>query len=464
MKMMDRLRKAAASWVAKELRPSAVDDSRGWFRLFSSDTSTGSWQQDEKFTDEAILSNSTVWASVTQIAGDIAKLALRLMTREQGVWVEASNASYSPVLRKPNHYQTRQQFIETWLLSKLIHGNTYVLKVRDNRNVVKALYVLDPTRVTPLVAQDGAVYYELNRDDLSKLPEGRYPAVPASEIIHDRMNCLFHPLVGISPLFAAHLPAAQGLRIQKNSEKFFQNMSRPGGMLTAPSRIDDETAKRLKETFEKDFSGERIGRLFVAGDGLEFKATAIPAEQSQLVEQLKLTGEQVAGAFGVPAFLIGAGPVPSVDNVEALMQLYHSQCLQKLLTAVEDNLDEGLSLTGGEYRTEFDLDDLLRMDSKTMAETEGIKVQRGIAAPNESRKKFGLKPVAGGESPYLQEQNFSLQALARRDAQPDPWASRTPAPAPAPAPADGDGENTDVTDKALHLLFRKSPEELTYAA
>jgi phage portal protein BeeE len=29
--------------------------------------------------------------------------------------------------------------------------------------------------------------------------------VPAREIIHDRFNCLFHPLVGISPLYAAAL-------------------------------------------------------------------------------------------------------------------------------------------------------------------------------------------------------------------------------------------------------------------
>jgi phage portal protein BeeE len=43
-------------------------------------------------------------------------------------------------LRKPNRYQNRIQFWEGWILSKLMRGNTYVLKVRDdNRNVVKPL-------------------------------------------------------------------------------------------------------------------------------------------------------------------------------------------------------------------------------------------------------------------------------------------------------------------------------------
>jgi phage portal protein BeeE len=40
------------------------------------------------------------------------------------------------VLRKPNRFQTRIQFLESWALSKLSRGNTYVLKQRDNRNVV----------------------------------------------------------------------------------------------------------------------------------------------------------------------------------------------------------------------------------------------------------------------------------------------------------------------------------------
>ena len=48
------------------------------------------------------------------------------------------------MLRKPNRYQTRIKFVEQWMMSKLTAGNTYVLKQRDERSVVTALYVLDP--------------------------------------------------------------------------------------------------------------------------------------------------------------------------------------------------------------------------------------------------------------------------------------------------------------------------------
>ena len=73
--------------------------------------------------------------------------------------------------------------MEQWIVSKLLYGNTYVLKQRDARGIVTALYILDAQRVTPLVAEDGSVYYKLAADHLSQLTDAI--TVPASEIIHD---------------------------------------------------------------------------------------------------------------------------------------------------------------------------------------------------------------------------------------------------------------------------------------
>ena len=72
--------------------------------------------------------------------------------------------------------------------------------------------------------------------------------------------------------------------------------------------------------------------------------------------------------------------------------------------------------------TEFDTDNLLRMDSVTQVTAIKDAVGAGVMSPNEGRGKLDLKPVNGGESPYLQQQNYSLEALAKRDAQDDPFA------------------------------------------
>jgi phage portal protein BeeE len=166
---------------------------RGWYPLVR-ESFTGAWQRNITVDRQTVLSYHATWACITLIASDIAKLACRLVEKTGMIWVEAESSAFSPVLRKPNRYQTRIQFWENWIISKLTRGNAYVLKERDSRGVVVALYVLDPSRVKPLVTDDGEVYYELNTDNLAGVAQ--QIAVPASEIIHDRFNCLFHPLVG----------------------------------------------------------------------------------------------------------------------------------------------------------------------------------------------------------------------------------------------------------------------------
>ena len=184
--------------------------------------------------------------AISLIASDIAKLRLKLVKRDaEGIWTEVTNPAYSPVLKKPNHYQNRIQFFESWVLSKLQRGNAAVLKGRDNRGVVNALYVLDWSQVTPLVSDSGDVFYELNTDHLAGIQQ--QVVVPAREVIHDRFNCFCHPLIGLSPIFASGLSAMQGLSIQNDSTRFFQNGAQPSGILTAPGNISDATAARLKE-------------------------------------------------------------------------------------------------------------------------------------------------------------------------------------------------------------------------
>lgn len=395
----------------------------------------GAWQRGMEVESLAGLTAfSAVYACISRIANDVAKLKPLLMAMQRdGTWAQApDNSPHWLVLRRPNGFQNRIQFLAFWLTCKLLFGNAYALKARDGRGMVARLYLLDPRRVTPMVAPNGDVFYSLGNDDLAQIPAGL--TVPASEIIHDRMNCLWHPLVGIAPIYACGISATQGLKIQSNSAQFFRNMSRPSGIITAPDTIDEVTADRLKRDWQENFGGENIGKLAVMGDGLTYEAMTIPAEQAQLIEQLKWTVEDVARAFSMPLYKIGAGQMPTNNNVEALNQQYYSDCLQVHIEAIELCLDEGLAVPVG-TGVELDLDGLIRMDQTAQMEMLEKGVTGGIFAPNEARRRLNLKPLTGGDTVYLQQQQFSLEALAKRDARPDPFAKSDSAPAPSPAPA-----------------------------
>lgn len=432
---------------------SPVDGGRGWHRIL--EPFAGAWQRNISVDYDSALSFHAIFACVTLIASDISKLRVKLVEKRGEIWVETSNPAYSPVLRSPNTYQNRIQFWESWILSKLLKGNTYVLKRRDARNVVAGLYVLDPSRVRPLVSDDGSVFYEINADNLSGVSGPIL--VPAREIIHDRMNTLFHPLCGISPIFASALAATQGLRIQNNSVRFFGNNAQPSGILTTTGSIPQETADRLKKHWEENFSGENYGRVAVLGNGLTFEKLVMTAEEGQLIEQLKWTAEVVCSAFHVPPYKIGIGQMPTYSNIQSLNVEYYSQCLQKYIEDAELCMDEGLGIGDGvgpvPLGTEFDTENLLRMDSITMADV--IDKMKSVWTVDEQRRPWGLPPTPGGDAVYRQQQDFSLPALAKRDAQLDPFNPQPAAPADPPAPAQDNANAGDQRREFRDLINKR---------
>src|SRR5262245_7144201 len=107
----------------------------GWFNIIR-ESFPGAWQRNVDLRLDNVMTFAALYACVTLIAQDIGKLCLELVEKDaDDIWQPTENPAYSPVLRKPNHYQTRQKFIEHWMASKMMHGNTFVLKERDRRGI-----------------------------------------------------------------------------------------------------------------------------------------------------------------------------------------------------------------------------------------------------------------------------------------------------------------------------------------
>jgi phage portal protein BeeE len=147
--------------------------------------------------------------------------------------------------------------------------------------------------------------------------------------------------------------------------------------------------------------------------------------------------------------------------MQALTLSYYTDCLQPLIESLEVHLDDGLALPLGQG-TELDIDNLLRMDTQGMAEATGKIVGAGVMAPNEGRAKFNLPKVKGGDSPYLQQQNYSLEALAKRDALADPFGKTPPAAPEAPQPPQTEEPAEDETDRAVLVLNIRTAEEIAF--
>ena len=417
------------------------------------ETFAGQWQSSSRdmtgtMTSKSPLSHSAVYTCINNIASDISKLTLRVMRpRSTGGFEPHFNHPVFRVLNKPNHYQTSLQFLLQYIGSKMWTGNAYVILFRDARGVVESMHVLDPTTVTPAITTDGSVWYMVKANNLNNLSEDTY--IPARDILHDRAITLFHPLIGVSPLFAAAVSAMTGNSISANSELFFSNMSRASGTLTAPGEIPQSTADRLKKEWDGNYAGLGFGKVAVLGAGITWTPLTMTAVDAQLIEQLRWTVEDIGRVYRVPGFMLGETKM-TYKNSEQLSRYYFSNCLSHHIESLEQCFDQKFEMKDGN-EIKFDLSPLFRMETDLRYETHTKALTSGIKSINEVRAEEDLPPVKGGEEPRLQMQYIPLSMIDLALSANTSNAPKKPAADPGNMPADpGDmpAEPTPPADPA----------------
>jgi HK97 family phage portal protein len=393
----------------------------------------GAWQRNrECFGPGGIF--SAVYACVQTIAGDIAKLPPSiLLEHADGSREKYDRHPAARVLWYPNKYQTRVDFWGQFMACALFAGNCYVLLVRDARNVIESMHILDPRKVKALIAPDGSIWYQTTQ---TQIVEGvGLEFIPSRSILHHRLLCLHHPLVGVTPIFAAGYSAATGMVIQQNAHNFFSNMSRASGVLTVPGNLGKEQLARIKTDWEENFKNGGIGSTAVLQGGLKWESLGINAEDAQLIEQLRWTVEDVARCFRVPMYMISDASKISYKNSEQLNRNYYTQTLQYHLESIEARIDQTFELASDVY-AEFDLDALLRMELDVRMTAYREAITSGVMTINEARRNERLRPMDGGNEPLVQKQYVPLSKLAE-------LADKEAAPPAPPEPIDPEEEEEE---------------------
>lgn len=409
-------------------------DAAGSFRVNWPATSFQQGLQPARYQD---MATSAVFAAIDRISSDIAKIPLRhWRVKPGGGREEVLNSAPLKVWRNPNPYQTGFDLMKQLVTSQLLRGNGYVFVNLNAKNQVTDMYCLSPDRVWPY-AWAGDVWYRVGMDYLADIMADQF--VPARLMFHHRMETLSNPLIGISPLFAAGNTIASAQGIQSFASTFFANMSRPSGYLTTAGKLDAQKAEAIKKRWGDSYAGPgKAGATAVLEMGLEYKQLTMTAVDSQLVEQLRWTVEDIARIFQIPAFLIGDMTRMMARNSESLMRIYYSSCLMAHFTSLITRINTFWELDPAKEYLEFDLDELFRTDFDVRIASWAKAVQGGLATPNEAREGgFGFNPVEGGDEVYMQQQMLPITLLGK---------VAIGAPGGTPANDTGDGSGQEPTD------------------
>jgi HK97 family phage portal protein len=356
-----------------------------------------------------------------------------------------TTSALSRIIRAPNDYQTRSDFLLNLVRSLYLDGNAYALGLRNDRFEISSLHLMHPRQCSAATAE-GEIFYSLGGNPVIENRvqvlgfNNALAAVPARDVLHVKLQTPTDPLHGESPLSAAQMAIAATNAAMAQSIRFFGNQSRPSGVLQTDLTLTKTQVEDLRDRWNEHSKGLGSGGTPILTSGLKFNPVNVSARDAQFAEAMKLSDAQVAEVFRIPLAIIGSEAQP-VGSTEALMNLWISTGLGFALNQVELAFDRlfGLDRFDGQY-SELDSSVLLRSAFRDKIEGLARAVQGGIYAPNEARALVELARAEDGDEPRVQQQVVPLSFNAK---PPEPAAPALP---PPPGPPEDDADKMTVSD------------------
>jgi len=374
---------------------------------------------------------STVYACVRLLGDTISSLPLSAYVRRG-----RARISYASVygempewVTKPNPEATRLEFYEQVISSLNLHGNAFVLTVRDDMGDVKELYCINPLQVRirrpdPM----GEIQYIVTlgqnaQDPVNQFYDNAQPFDPMStktmvltknEILHIPMFRLPGQLLGLGPIAAARITLGSAMAAEVYAASYFGNAANPGGVIESPGELTEEQISDIARNWNMSHTGPyRAGKLGVLTGGASFKPLTLNAADAQLLEVRRFGVEEIARLFRVPISLLGhpvAGAM-SFASVEAQNLSFVQHSLRPLLERLEQALSALLPESDGFIK--FNLDALLRGTTLERYDAYTKGLNEGFLSLNDVRSVEDLAPLGESGDQY----RVPLQNIDSKDAK-----------------------------------------------
>lgn len=348
-----------------------------------------------RVTAESAQRSSAVFACVQVRSQDLAKMPCILYRRRKdgGRDRAVNHPLYNLISVAPNDNQTAFEWREMGQAHVDLRGNAYSLIVRDGRQVPVELIALHPDWVVPLRAPDGTMFYDVRL--YGGLKAERYPA---NDILHirDRSDDGF---VGKSCITRARDVIGLDLAGSDHASKFFANGAQPGGIIAHPSEMNKAARKLMADEFQDSFSGDNKFKVAVISGEAEYMPVGMSNLDAQFIDGRKLTRQEIAALFRVPAHKIGIMDNATFSNIEQQALEYVVDTLMPIARRWEMMFNKRLLKESekAEYYFEFLFDSLLRGDSLSRWQSYAIGRQWGVFSVNDICELENRNHVAGGE-------------------------------------------------------------------
>lgn len=380
------------------------------------------WMGGGGFADSGMLVDkrssmqvTAVFRCVSILAGTVASLPLMVYRRtDTGKELAANHPAYRLLHDAPNDRMTSMTFRELLMVSLLLDGNAYApIRWAGNGYPVEMAFAL-PERTEVFLTESKRLAYRVADED------GSRSVVTAPNMLHIP-GLGFDGIKGMSVISAvARQSVGLALAMDGSLSRLHANGARPSGAVESDAGLTPDAFKRLKSQFDNLYSGvANAGKTVFLDKGMKFSPIQINPVDAQTLESRRFQVTDIARIFGVPPHMIGETDKATSwgTGIEQMTIGFVQYSLRPWLVRIEQELNR--KLFGRGFFCEFNLDGLLRGDSKTRAEFYASGIQNGWMKPNEARGLENLPPEPGtGDKLYA---NGTLQPLeVAGNAAPEP--------------------------------------------
>ena len=285
-------------------------------------------------------------------------------------------------------------------------GNAYAVGFRTDRNEFDSVHLLPSRGTMPYVDHETkAIFYAAGNNPL--VGDLEY-MIPQRDVLHVRLHCPVHPLIGVSPVAAAAMSLQTNASITQSQAMFFNNMRRPSGILSTDNKLTRDQMLELRAAFDQQAADMNKGGIPILSNGLKWNQLSVDSQDAQVIDAFHMSVEDVARAYRIPLPLVGDYRNATYNNVEQLISAWLSTGLGFVIEHLELAINDFFAL-GPNERCNFDTDTLLRTDFAGRVDGYTKAIQNGLMTPNEARARMGgLNPVEEGDTPLVQQQMVPL--------------------------------------------------------
>lgn len=407
---------------------------------------SGMRQAGELVTEDTALTYDAVWACISVISRTMAALPWPVYERSPQGRKEVFGTVSWLLNNQPNPEMSAFSFREALFGHALLWGNGFAEITKDMAGRPAALWLLPPDRVTVQRDRDtGALEYIVRGDD------GYATSLPPERVLH--LHGLgFDGLVGYSVIRMAAKSMGIGMAQDTFAQAFFQNGTVMGAILEVGSAMSPVQIQQTEDAMNTRHRGPGAAfKVKVAPMGTKVHNPTMPLADAQFLESRKFSAVQVCRWYGVPPHKIADLERSTNNNIEHQGIEFVTEVIVPWARRLEQEAD--LKLFGaraqGRVYTKFNVNALMRGDSKSRADFYRLMTQMGAMTINEVRGFEDMNGIGSdGDQLLVQLNQTTLEYLVA-----NPGAKAQPAALPAdPVEDDEDVDLNSETKQPTNVI------------